>query len=208
MPDDPETIIVNALDRYGIPPRASRYLIEQARERAQLGTSPEDWVRLVEGPLLEELRDIIPVFNMSGDYAKARDRLLELARKARVEESIKRSVSGVRVRRRIDPEDPETREQVAAELAREEGALAVIWAWPGGAETRGASEQFARLLFASHVLLRRRGDYRVAYLMVKGARVLMRPLGEHVLALVAKPTANLGKLLSKLLEVGVKEVEE
>ncbi len=206
MAQEAEEIVIEALSSYGIPPAASRNLIQRARKRSGLGDRPADWVRLLEGPLLAEIQNIIPVFRGGGAYAEAIERVRALARSTSVPSAPVRA----RPLRRVDLGDPAERERLLTDLAREEGTIGVALVRNGRAEMRfpGASSGFPRLLFAAHRLISRRRDYRVAYLLVKEAQVFMRPLGEYVVAVVAKRDANLGRVLTRLSELAVKGGQE
>ncbi len=201
-----EELIVEALSNYGIPPAASRNLIQRARKKSGLGDRPADWVRLAEGPLLAEIQGIIPVFRGGGAYAEAVARLRELARRAEPAPS----PSAPRAARRVNLDDAAERERLLVELAREEGAMGVALIRNGRAEMRfpGAPSGLPRLLFAAHRLIGRRRRYRVAYLVVKEAQVFLRPLGEYVVALVTKRDANLGRVLTRLAELSAEGGQE
>ncbi len=197
-----EELIVSALSRYGIPPAASRNLIQRARRKSGLGDRPADWVRLAEGPLIEEIQAIIPVFRGGGDYQEALAKLREWARGRATVPTLPEApepASG----RRVDLRRPEVRERLLAELAREEGTVGVALIRNGKAEMRfpGASASLPRLLYAAHQLVARRRPYRVAYLVVQEGQVFLRPLGEYVVAVVTKRGANLGRVLSRLSEL-------
>jgi len=198
-----EELIVDALSRYGIPPAASRNLIQRARRKSGLGDRPADWVRLAEGPLIEEIQAIIPIFQGTGDYEEALERLREWARRQRaVAPPPKEAPPPERVRK-VDLSSAEARERLLSELAREEGTVGVALIRNGRAEMRfpGASASLPRLLYAAHQLVARRRPYRVAYLVVQEAQVFLRPLGEYVVAVVTKRGANLGRVLTRLSEL-------
>ncbi len=194
-----EELIVEALSSYGIPPAASRNLIQRARRRSGLGDRPSDWVRLAEGPLLAEIQNIIPVFSGGGAYAEAVARLKAMVR----QKATAPQAEAPRAVRPVDFSDPAKRERLLAELAREEGVMGVALIQSGRAEMRypGVSQALPRLLFAAHQLVARRRGYRVAYLVVKEAQVFLRPLGEYVVAVVTKRGANLGRVLARLAEL-------
>jgi len=198
-----EEILLEALSRYGIPPAASRNLIERARERSGLGRSPADWVRLAEGPLIEEIQEIIPIFQGKGEYQEALMRLRAWAQR-HAALPLHDEDAPARVRT-VDLSDRAARERLLAELAREEGTVGVALIRNGNAEMRfpKASANLPRLLYAAHQLVARRRPYKVAYLVVKEAQVFLRPLGEYVVAVVTKRGANLGRVLTRLSELQV-----
>ncbi len=194
-----EELIVEALSSYGIPPAASRNLIQRARRKNGLGDRPEDWVRLMEGPLLAEIQNVIPIFRMGGAYAEAL-RVLKgrLPAPAPAPEA-------PRPRTAYRLTEPEGRKRLLADLAREEGVFGVALLSPGRAELRfpGAGPHLPPMLYAAHRMVAKRRPYRLAYVLVKDAQVFLRPLGEYVVTVVAKRGANLGRILARLAELGL-----
>ena len=193
-----EEIITQALSTYGIPPKATRNLIQRARKRSGLGESPADWLALAEGPLLEEIQRIIPVFNLSGEYARAVEALRELVSAQALAER-----EGGGGPRRVAVEDAEERSRLVREFARERGVVGVGFVSERGFELRfrELSEGLGPMILAAHRLFGRRRPYRVAYLVVEEAALFMRPLGSYVFVVAARRGRNLGRLLSRLLEL-------
>ncbi len=198
-----EEILVDTLSGYGIPPAAGRNLIKKAREKSGLGDRPADWVRLAEGPLLEEIQAIIPVFQGTGAYADALVRLRRLARRGAPPPPQAPASPAARRVRWVNLADPAQRERLLSELAREEGAIGVALLANGEAEMRfpGASGNLPRLFYAAHRVLSRRRPYRVGYFATGEAEVFFRPLGKYVAVLVTRKGANLGRVLTRLAEL-------
>ncbi len=194
-----EELIVEALESYGIPPAASRNLIERARRKNGLGTRPEDWVRLMEGPLLAEIQRVIPVFRLGGRYAEA---LKALKRRLPPPPPPREAPAQKRLYRLAEAGE---RKRLLAELAREEGVTGVALLAAGRAELRfpGAGPHLPRMLYAAHRMVAKRRPYRLTYVLVKDAQVFLRPLGEYVVTVVAKRGANLGRILARLAELGI-----
>jgi len=197
-----EELIVDALSRYGIPPAASRNLIRRAKKKSGLGDRPVDWVRLMEGPLIQEIQEIIPIFQGKGEYEAALSRLREWARKQRTAPTREEPPAPERVQK-VNLESAEARQRLLSELAREEGAMGVALIRKGQVEMRfpGASQALPLMIYAAHRLISKRRPYRVAYLVVRDAQVLLRPLGDYVVAVAMRKGANLGRVLARLYEL-------
>jgi len=194
-----EELIVEALSSYGIPPAATRNLIQRARRKNGLGDRPEDWVRLMEGPLLDEIQRIIPVFQPGGRYAEV---LRTLKSQLPPPQSPPPAAPAPQALYRLK-EDGE-RKRLLADLAREDGVVGVGLLGNGRAELRfpGAGAHLPPMLYAAHRMIARRRPYRLTYVLVKDAQVFLRPLGEYVVTVVAKRSANLGRILARLAELG------
>jgi len=201
-----EEILVDTLSRYGIPPAAGRNLIKQARKKSGLGDRPMDWVRLAEGPLLEEIQAIIPIFKGGGDYAKALASLRKLAEDDGGVELAEEDAPPPEEGRQVNLEDPRERERLLSELARENGAIGVALIRQDQVEMRfpGASENLPRLLYTAHRLFYERRPYLVGYFTTAQAQVFFRPLGEYIAVVVTRRGANLGRMLTRLAELQAK----
>jgi len=201
MPQEEEAI-TDALSTFGIPPAAAKNLLRRAKLRSGPLLAPADWVRFLKGPLLEEIRKIIPVFRPVGAYADLIQRFEDEARRPPVPTPPPVDTEARENVRFYDLEDPATRQRLLTEVAREEGTLGVMLIWPGGAQVRfpGAAKTLPPLIYAAHRVLARR-PYRVGYILFEDAVLLARPLGRYLLVVVAKKDANLGRYMTRLLEV-------
>ncbi len=201
MPQEEEAI-TEALSTFGIPPAAVKNLLRRAKLRSGPLLVPADWVRFLKGPLLEEVQKIIPVFRPVGAYADLIRRFEEEARRPPVPTPPPVDTEARENVRFYDLEDPATRQRLLAEVAREEGTLGVMLIWPGGAQVRfpGGAKTLPPLIYAAHRVLARR-PYRVGYILFEDAVLLARPLGRYLLVVVAKKDANLGRYMTRLLEV-------
>lgn len=204
---DPEEVLIEALSYYGISPAATRNLIERARERSGLGKSPEDWLALAEGPLVEEVREIIPVFPgmaKGSRYAEAVKRLREELSPL-PKPPPRANNPGKKRRYRLS--DPKDREALLSQVAREAQAVGVALVSKEGQATRlpGVSEEWPRLLLAAHRLLSRRRPYRVGYLVVEGGEVYFRSLGDYLLVVLTRRGANTGRILNMLAAIEAEE---
>ena len=197
-----EEAITDALSTFGIPPAAAKNLLQRAKHRAGPLLTPADWARFLKGPLLEEIQKIIPVFRPVGAYAALIQRFEDAARSAPVSTPPPVDTEARETVRFFDLEDLTQRQRLLSEVAREEGALGVMLVWPGGALARfpGGSKALPPLLYAAHRVLARR-PYRVGYILLEEAILLVRPLGRYLLAVVARKNANRGRFMTRLLEV-------
>ena len=197
-----EQLIIEALSTYGIPPAAAKNLIRRAMARVAPGEASKRWLQLARGPLVEEIRQVIPVFQVNGPYAEAVAKIEQLARARRP----KTPPTSGRENLQLDPNDPRSRQDLLRHLAREEGVVGVMLLGPTISEARfpGGSANLPRLLFAAHRLALSRRGYRFAYLVTREAQIFLRPLEAFLVAVITRPEVNLGKIRKRLTELSLK----
>ncbi|HGY10118.1 MAG TPA: hypothetical protein ENK37_08735 [Oceanithermus profundus] len=203
-----ERLVVEALTEYASP-FAAQNIVNRALRRAGLepeGMDPEAWLRFVRGPLMAELRQIFPITEPTGTLRRLVKQLEDEAGAARPAPAAEPAPAAAAAkstlilpRRPVDFSLPAEREQVANELAREEGVSGVLIQGPSYQEARlpGVGE-LAPILGVVHNLLQKRKPYKLFYSVFQGGQVLVRPLGPALVALVAKREANLGRLMHVL----------
>jgi hypothetical protein len=103
--------------------------------------------------------------------------------------------------------DEGSRRNLVQEIARMDGVVAAVLETPKGSEIRAPNfgKGLPRLISMSHRLLALRGNYRVLYATFERGQLLIRPLGQGWLAVLARPEANLGQLLYRLRYMEPKE---
>ncbi|BDG29717.1 hypothetical protein [Thermus thermophilus] len=195
-----EREVVDILSEYLSPQAAANLL---ARAKARLApTTPQDWARLLEGPLWEELRAILPFREMPPGL-KALVRRLKAATPPPPKPQGEAVPEAAPALEAVDLADPEERDRLARSLARLEGVTGVVVAHPSGKAE--LPEGFPVPLDAAHLLLRRQG-YALFYLRTASRLLLLRPVGGGFVGVTAREEANVGQLMHRLKRLAPKEV--
>jgi len=200
-----ERLTIEALTEY-VSPGAAQNLFDRAVRRA--GVNPESldaagWLRFLQGPLLAELRAILPVREPTGKLRRLMRGLeAAAARPAAAPQPVPERSSPPTIDTasiEVDLEDPATRERLASSLAREEGVSGVLVWGSAFQEVRlPGVEDLAPILAVVHNLLQKQKSYKIFYSVFREGQVLIRPLGPALVAVVAKRQANLGRLMHVL----------
>ena len=153
-----EREVIEILSEY-LSPRAAANLLARAKARLT-PTTPQDWARLLEGPLGEELRAILPFREMPPGL-KALVRRLKAATPPPPKPQGEAVPEAAPALEAVDLADPEERDRLARSLARLEGVTGVVVAHPSGKAE--LPEGFPVPLDTANLLLRRQG-YALFYL--------------------------------------------
>ncbi|BDG20113.1 hypothetical protein TthSNM11_23160 [Thermus thermophilus] len=195
-----EREVIEILSEYLSPQAAANLL---ARAKARLApTTPQDWARLLEGPLWEELRAILPFREMPPGL-KALVRRLKAVTPPPPKPQGEAVPEAAPALEAVDLADPEERDRLARSLARLEGVTGVVVAHPSGKAE--LPEGFPVPLDTAHLLLRRQG-YALFYLRTASRLLLLRPVGGGFVGVTAREEANVGQLMHRLKRLAPKEV--
>ena len=199
--DNIERKVIEALSQV-ISPLAAESLLKRAlggRSPNLLG--PLGWATLIEGPLQQELRGILPVNDLLPELEK-------LTRQLKAQIPIHPSLEVSDPVQHIDLQNKEMRENLVLELARGEGVLAVVLESGYGQEYRlgDYDSSLVNLLATTHRLFERRGGYRVFYTVLEEAQLVLRPLGRGYLAVLTRNEASLGHLLYRMGKIEALQV--
>ena len=203
-----ERLIIEALSEY-ISPAAAQNLLNRALRRTDKhpgAMSPRDWAAFVSGPLLEELRKILPVRTPSKKFLSLLQNLESSASEQKgTPQGPEKTGRGEAVKTiemphwQVDLQDERAREQLARDLAREDGVSGVLLRGDGFSEARlPGAEELAPILAVVDNLLRKGKSYKIFYSVFQEGQVLIRPFGSALVAIVTKRGANLGRLLHVL----------
>ena len=121
-----EREVIEILSEY-LSPQAAANLLARAKARLT-PTTPQDWARLLEGPLWEELRAILPFREMPPGL-KALVRRLKAATPPPPKPQGEAVPEAAPALEAVDLADPEERDRLARSLARLEGVTGVVVAW-------------------------------------------------------------------------------
>lgn len=193
-----ERRIVEALSQV-ISPVAAERLLQRAVGKQAKPQNPKAWVDVIEGPLKQELTDVLPV---SGLLPSLQALVKEL-KSQRPDKPTRPALPTLEMAPStdyVDLEDEHTRRELVRELARWEGVLAVILESVHGRESRlGAyTDSLFTILSVGHWLLERRGKYRVFYTVLQGAQLVIRPVEGGWIGVITRQETNLGQLLYRL----------
>lgn len=195
-----ERRIVEALSQV-ISPVAAERLLQRAVGKQSKPKNPKAWVEVIEGPLKQELTDVLPI---SGLIPSLQALVKELKSQiSKVERPTRPAMPTLEMAPStdyIDLEDEHTRRELVRELARWEGVLAVVLESVHGRESRlGAyTDSLYTILSVGHWLLERRGKYRVFYTVLQGAQLVIRPMEGGWIGVITRQETNLGQLLYRL----------
>ncbi|WP_457630491.1 hypothetical protein [Oceanithermus sp.] len=201
-----ERLIIEALTDY-VSPTAAQNIYDRALRRSAVNPDALDaagWLQFVTGPLLEELRNILPIREPTGSLRRLVRTLEESAQKEAAAQPAPRparrgppTIDAPRLQ--IDLSDPAARERLASSLAREEGVSGVLLQGPDYQEARlPGVEDLVPILAVVNSLLQKQKPYKIFYSVFGDGHVLIRPLGPALVAVVAKRQANLGRLMHVL----------
>ncbi|WP_456411653.1 hypothetical protein [Oceanithermus sp.] len=200
-----ERLVVEALSEFASP-AAAQNLLRRALRRAGADPNimgPAEWSRFIQGPLMDELRNVFPIREPTGPLRRLIHSLDEAALSApppapaRAQDPARNTL--ILPKRTVDLNEAATREQLANELAREEGVSGVVIQGPGFTEARlPGFDDLTPILSVTHSLLKKQKPYKIFYSVFQEGQVLVRPLGPALVALVTKREANLGRLMHVL----------
>ncbi|AEB11060.1 hypothetical protein [Marinithermus hydrothermalis] len=199
-----QRLIIEALSHYVSEPAARNLLQRTLTQdgRAAETLSPRDWAALVEGALFQNLQAIIPIPSLPSELRRV-VRLLHAmtpAEDAAPPLETDPSPSPNLPARKVDLTHPEARAALAQELAREEGVTGVVIHGPTYQEVRlpDRAEELVQLLEISHRLLSRQQPYQAFYAVFAEGQLVLRPLGDALIAVIGRPETNLGRILHTL----------
>lgn len=208
---DIEQQVLQALSQYVSHGAAENLLKRAIKARGRPPLSPGDWAQVIEGPLMRELGQILPV---RGVLPPLRTLLAKLRSSPtpppgptpppEEESPVSPPLEQVFL------PDPVARQGLVQSLARMEGVSGVILETPYGRETRvqGLGPEFVRMVGTAHRLLVTRGGYTLFYTVLESAHLLIRPLGTGWIAVLARSEANLGTLMYRLRSIeGLQGIE-
>ncbi|WP_457638222.1 hypothetical protein [Oceanithermus sp.] len=200
-----ERLVIEALTEY-VSPAAAQNLYNRALHRAAVNPETLDaagWLRFVNGPLLNELRTVLPIREPTGSLRHLIRELENIQKGGNLQPSpppVRRgppTISSPRVE--IDLENPAAREQMVRALAREDGVSGVLLQGTGFQEARlPGVEDLAPILAVVNSLLKKQKQYKMFYSVFGDGHVIIRPLGSALVAMVTKRHANLGRLMHLL----------
>jgi hypothetical protein len=205
---DVEAKIIEALMGY-VSRGAAESLLRRVLHRARknpLAMGPQEWIELIEGPLLAELRQVLPI---NGQIPPLKGLVKGLRQ---VRESVSSPV--VRAEAPLEPtlelpldwldlSEAEVRLKLLQELARVEGVLGVAIQTPWGQEIRlpDDSGDLPLLVSTAHRLLSLRRPYTMFYTVMGNAQLMVRGMGQSWVAVLADHDANPGHLLYRLRQL-------
>ena len=201
---DIERAIIEALSQL-----VSRTAAENLLRRAQGNRgplTPAAWTELIEGPLQRELEQILP---MNGLFAPLQKIVKQLKTQAARSKDPTETLQELVPYEYIRLDSPQARFELVLELAKMDDVIGVMLSTPYGWETRlpELGQEFLGILNMVNRLLSLRGNYRVFYTVLREAQLVLRPLGNSWLAIMALNDANLGQLLYRLSRIEADYVE-
>lgn len=207
---DVEAKIIEALMGY-ISRGAAESLLRRVLHRVRknpLAMGPQEWIELIEGPLLAELQQVLPI---SGQIPPLKGLVKGLRQiraatpsppppvqaEAPLEPTLELSLDW------LDLSDAEVRLGLLQELARVEGVLGVAIQTPWGEEIRlpEDSGNLPLLVNTAHRLLSLRQPYAMFYTVLGNAQLVVRGMGQSWVAVLADHDANPGHLLYRLRQL-------
>jgi len=201
-----ERLVLEALTEY-VSPAAARNIYERALRRAAFNPETADsagWLSFVSGPVVDELRVVLPIKEPTGSLRRLIRELEESSQNQQPASTPKPAAKKEAAtisppRQQVDLDDPAAREKLTSSLAREEGVSGVLLQGPGYQEARlPGVEGLAPILAVVHSLLKKQKPYRIYYSVFGEGQILIRPLGPALVAVIAKQHANLGRLMHLL----------
>lgn len=156
--------------------------------------SPSEWADLIEGPLMRDLGQVLPVKGPFGPF-------LGILQKLRAQ--VQPEAESEAVSEWVVLSSPSQRHALALQLARLSDVQGVIVYHPEGQEVRfpGLSPQTKSIFEMSHRLLMMRKPYSLFYTVFNGAQLVFRPINSGWIAVMARSEANLGHLLYRLRRI-------
>lgn len=205
---DVEAKIIEALMGY-VSRGAAESLLRRVLHRARknpLVMGPQEWIEFIEGPLLAELRQVLPI---TGQIPPLKGLVKGLRQ-------VRASASSPVVQAEapleptlelpldwLDLSEAEVRLSLLQELARVEGVLGVAIQTPWGQEIRlpEDSGELPVLVNMAHRLLSLRQPYAMFYTVLGNAQLMVRGMGQSWVAVLADHDANPGHLLYRLRQL-------
>ncbi|PZA05893.1 hypothetical protein [Meiothermus sp. Pnk-1] len=208
---DIEQQVLEALSSYVSRGAALNLLQRAIKAGGRPPLSPEDWARVIEGPLMRELTQVLPVRGVLPPFKAilAKLRSSPTPPPAPVPSPDEEPEAPPPLEQ-IPLSDPVARQGLVQNLARLEGVVGVILETPYGREVRapGLGPEFARMVGTAHRLIVTRGSYSMFYTVLESAQLLIRPMRVGWIAVLARGEANLGALMYRLRYIeGLQEVE-
>lgn len=207
---DVEAKIIEALMGYvsrGAAEGLLRRVLHKARKNP-LAMGPQEWVELIEGPLLAELQQVLPI---NGQIPPLRGLVKGLRQ---IRGSVPSPVVQAEAPLPLEPtlEQPldwidlsqaDVRLSLLQELARVEGVLGVAIQTPWGEEIRLPEDcgGLPLLVSTAHRLLSLRRPYAMFYTVMGNAQLMVRGMGQSWVAVLADHDANPGHLLYRLRQL-------
>ncbi|HEU4741510.1 MAG TPA: hypothetical protein VFS50_07945 [Meiothermus sp.] len=208
---DIEQQVLEALSLYVSRGAAENLLKRAIKAGGRAPLSPGDWARVIEGPLMRELAQILPVKGVLPPFKAILAKLHSSTTPPRnPTPSFDDEPEIPPPLERVPLSDPAARQGLVQSLARLEGVAGVILETPYGRETRvqGLGPEFVRMVGTAHRLLVTRGSYSMFYTVLESAQLLIRPMGIGWIAVLARGEANLGTLMYRLRNIeGLQEIE-
>ncbi|MCL4454434.1 MAG: hypothetical protein M1157_02180 [Deinococcus sp.] len=194
--------IVDALSDL-VSPTAAERLLDRVLRNANLNAPDmvaSDWVRLVEGPLLKELGDILPIGRPPRLMALVQALQLEAPHQFAQGAHHNSSETLLFESNYVDLSTPETRRQLIQDVARIQGVLGVMIDSGSAREARlpGLNPELAAMVASVHRSVLTKKGYRLFYTVVEKAQMVIRPLGQGWIGVAARKEANLGELIYRL----------
>ncbi len=198
-----QRLIIEALSHYVSEPAARNLLQRTLTQdgRAAETLSPKDWAALVEGALFRNLQAIIPIPSLPGELRRVVRLLHAMTPPEDAAPPLETDPSPSNLpTRKVDLTRPDARAALAQELAREDGVTGVVIHGPDYQEVRlpGRAEELVQLLEISHRLLSRQHPYQAFYAVFAEGQLVLRPLGDALIAVIGRPETNLGRILHTL----------
>ncbi|WP_276957277.1 hypothetical protein [Allomeiothermus silvanus] len=208
---DIEQQVLEALNLYVSRGAALNLLKRAIKAGGGAPLSPEDWVRLIEGPLMRELGQILPVRGVLPPFKAILAKLRSSPAPRNPTPSFAEEPETTPPLERVPLSNPTARQGLVQSLARLEGVAGVILETPYGREVRiqGLGPEFVRMVGTTHRLLVTRGSYSLFYTVLESAQLLIRPMEAGWIAVLARSEANLGTLMYRLRNIeGRQEIED
>ncbi|GIW25721.1 hypothetical protein [Meiothermus sp.] len=199
-----EQKIVEALSQVVSPWAAHNLLRRALRGHSPDLLEPAGWAALIEGPLQQELKGVLPTVGLLPELQTLVKQLrAQKQRPAEVRPPTQPTLETTNLTEYVDLERAQDREKLVLDLARGEGVLAVVLDSVHGQECRLGvhNEGLVGLLSIVHRLLDRKGSYRVFYTVFREAQLVLRPLERGYLAVLTRNEANLGQLLYRMSKI-------
>jgi len=206
---DVEAKIIEALMAYvsrGAAEGLLRRVLHKARKNPRM-MGPGEWIELIEGPLLAELRQVLPIAGQVPPL-KALVKALRQAQAVPISTpAVPASLPSAPTLELppdwLDLSEAEARVSLLQELARFEGVIGVAVQTPWGSEIRlpEDSGELPMLVGTAHRLLSLRQPYAMFYTVMGNAQLMVRGMGQSWVAVLADHDANPGHLLYRLRQL-------
>lgn len=204
---DAQRMVVTALGRW-LPPLAVEHLLRKTLHEVGVKAddlSPNEWARLLRGPLAHNLVQALPLPGIDKELANIADQMSTsepVVNLAPFEPNVA-SRNGS-IREEVDLTSPVQRANFMQELARLDHVQGVALIGPGYREMR-FPEAHATLPHALEAFFHRlasAGDYGVVYVEMADGIVVARRLEQGSIALFIRPGGNIGQFIYALDRIG------